>query len=240
MYFQMTLTKRQMVKQAIHKITPSSLELNNCKLEYSSADNALSFKGLIKPTELNEETETRYGYCNLKSKIIQFGRFPRIFPIFNLDIFGNFEIVYRGGEENEISTCLLNIFTKPSIISLPALYQVPFEVKAGWNRLIVPFSGINYLSEDWHDMEKIFDPARVCMFGFNFVAKEQELKFDFKLHSIVTSPLLDQFGRCDVREVWECEAKEPFQIRLSSPNEQPEEQDQVQPQKKRAFSNELR
>lgn len=232
-----TLMNGLMVRH-LHPNITFTLELNKCKLEFQAAEKALSLKGLIKPTELREETQSKYGYCNLKSKIICFG----IFPIFNLDLFGNFEIVYYGGSENEAKTCLFNIFTKPSMISLSALYQVPFEVRSGWNRLVVPFSGLKYLCEDWHDVKKVFDPARVCMFGFNFVATE-EVMFDFGLHSLCTSPLLDQFGRHDTREVWECEEKEPFQIRLSSPTAEIEEQSvqqEQEQQKRRAFSNELR
>lgn len=202
---------------------PYTGQLNNCTLKHNPLGQYAHFYGKIVPNVKSEDELFKYGYCNLKTRIVNLGSF-QAYPTMDLDLYGRLEIVYHGDYDNPAfnstipfnTKCIFNIYTKSSIISLPSIFQCGFEILPGWNKLTVPFNNgaLKYVKNSWYDMKKLFEPDKICMLSFGFASRDVESQFNFKLKSITAIPNVDSRGMMVNDYTFERDAEPHFQVPL--------------------------
>lgn len=189
-------------------------------LAYCEKTRSLSVSGLVRPTMDAPDFSCRFGFANLQTRTRMFYG-VEVYPIIDLIDSTKFEIRYCGPDPSEshlyAKAALFNLYMKPSIISMPVVYQAQIQILPGWNRLILPLYSLEQVRLSANDLQRPLEANRVCMLGINFVSRDVEIPFKLKISSIHAYPDVNQYGGHVQIQPWEVESKiDPYQIPMQS------------------------
>lgn len=195
-----------------------------CSLTWDAATACAIVKGVVKPTLPADDDTFMFGFAHVRTHAPTF-LWQQMNSVIDLSGSAKFEIVYftppaaktPPGIER-MSSFIFNVYVAPGMLSLPFLFQLPLELRGGWQRCIVPYGAFKQVRQTaaFH-LRQSFDAGAVCGFGLNFVARDSPAAFEMWLRRIRALPDVDEAGNVDAHfDASNLPASPPVQMPLAS------------------------